>query len=50
MLTVPSRPHRSVSAIAHESGFADLSYFNRAFRKRYGMTPSDARALSARQD
>ena len=35
---------RSISAIAFECGFGDLSYFNRAFRKRYGMTPSDARA------
>lgn len=35
---------RSISAIALECGFGDLSYFNRAFRKRYGMTPSDARA------
>jgi hypothetical protein len=24
-------------------GFNDLSYFNRIFRRRYGMTPSDAR-------
>jgi AraC-like DNA-binding protein len=35
---------RSISAIAFECGFGDLSYFNRAFRKRYGMTPSGARA------
>ncbi len=30
----------AVSAIAYESGFNDLSYFNRAFRKRFGAAPS----------
>jgi len=25
------------------AGFGDLSYFNRTFRHRYGITPSDAR-------
>ncbi len=29
----------AVSAIAYESGFNDLSYFNRAFRKRFGAAP-----------
>lgn len=32
-----------ISAIAYDVGFGDLSYFNRAFRRRYGMTPSEAR-------
>jgi AraC-like DNA-binding protein len=35
---------RTVSSIAFEAGFGDLSYFNRAFRRRYGATPSDVRA------
>jgi AraC-like DNA-binding protein len=34
---------RKISDIAHSSGFSDLSYFNRAFRKRFGATPSDMR-------
>ena len=34
---------RSISAIAYDVGFGDLSYFNRAFRRRYGATPSDIR-------
>jgi AraC-like DNA-binding protein len=34
---------RTVSAIAHDTGFGDLSYFNRTFRRRYSVTPSDAR-------
>jgi AraC-like DNA-binding protein len=34
---------RTVSAIAGAAGFGDLSYFNRTFRRRYGMTPSETR-------
>jgi AraC-like DNA-binding protein len=33
-----------ISTIAFEAGFGDLSYFNLAFRRRYGVTPSDIRA------
>jgi AraC-like DNA-binding protein len=32
-----------VGDIAYGVGFSDLSYFNRCFRRRYGMTPSTAR-------
>lgn len=35
--------NRTISSIAFDAGFSDLSYFNRAFRRRFGMTPSDAR-------
>ena len=35
--------HR-IAAIAYDSGFGDLSYFNRCFRRRYGITPRDYRA------
>ncbi|MDR3498072.1 MAG: AraC family transcriptional regulator [Parvibaculum sp.] len=35
---------KPISAIAYEVGFNDLSHFNRAFRRRYGVTPSDMRA------
>ncbi len=34
---------QTVSAIAGAAGFGDLSYFNRTFRRRYGMTPTEAR-------
>lgn len=34
----------TISAIAFACGFGDLSYFNRAFRRAYGATPSDIRA------
>lgn len=32
-----------ISSIAYDVGFGDLSYFNRAFRRRYDATPSDIR-------
>jgi len=32
-----------VSDIAFECGFNDLSYFNRCFRRRFGLTPTAAR-------
>jgi AraC-like DNA-binding protein len=35
---------RSISAIAYDVGFMDLSYFNRAFRRRHEATPSEVRA------
>ena len=39
----PRLAGRTVSSIAHDAGFGDLSYFNRTFRRRYGVTPSGAR-------
>jgi AraC-like DNA-binding protein len=39
----PRLAGRTVSSIAHDAGFGDLSYFNRTFRHRYGVTPSGAR-------
>jgi AraC-like DNA-binding protein len=41
---------RAISAIAFEAGFADLSHFNHSFRRRFGMTPSDIRAMAFRHD
>jgi AraC-like DNA-binding protein len=34
---------RRISDIAFECGFNDLSYFNRCFRRRFGLTPTAAR-------
>jgi AraC-like DNA-binding protein len=39
---------RRISDIASEAGFTDLSYFNRAFHRRFGMTPSDMRVAAWR--
>ncbi len=35
--------HLNITQIAHESGFGDISYFNRAFRRHFGAKPSDFR-------
>jgi AraC-like DNA-binding protein len=43
MLCDPRLAARSISSVAFEVGFGDLSYFNRAFRRRYGATPSEVR-------
>jgi AraC-like DNA-binding protein len=34
----------TISVIAYDVGFGDLSYFNRAFRREFRATPSDIRA------
>lgn len=34
----------TISAVAYEVGFGDLSYFNRCFRKRFGRPPSQVKA------
>lgn len=46
ILTDPLHVDRKVSSIALDVGFGDLSYFNRAFRRRYGATPSELRAAA----
>ncbi|MFZ5674453.1 MAG: AraC family transcriptional regulator [Pseudomonadota bacterium] len=48
LLTDPRRAGSTITAIAFEAGFNDLSYFNRAFRRRYGATPTDVRGTAQR--
>jgi AraC-like DNA-binding protein len=43
MLSNPAFHRLQISEIAFASGFGDISYFNRAFRRRFGMTPKSAR-------
>lgn len=43
----PAMSQVSIATLAYDAGFGDLSYFNRAFRRRFGMTPSDARRTCA---
>jgi AraC-like DNA-binding protein len=38
---------QSISSIAFEVGFNDLSYFNRTFRRYFGVTPSDVRGAKS---
>ena len=44
LLTSPLYAQLPISTIAYEAGFGDRSNFNRAFRARYSLTPSDVRA------
>ena len=48
LLADPRRDGDKISTIAFDAGFADVSYFNRMFRQRFAMAPSDVRA-QARQ-
>ncbi len=46
LLTDRRHDHLKISTIALDAGIGDLSYFNRAFRRRYGVTPSELRAAA----
>jgi AraC-like DNA-binding protein len=50
VLCDPRFGDRSISSVAFDVGFGDLSYFNRTFRQRYDATPSDIRRLAGRKD
>jgi len=43
LLGHPRQGYRTISSVAYDVGFSDLSHFNRAFRRRYGATPSEVR-------
>jgi AraC-like DNA-binding protein len=44
------RSRESIATIAHRFGFADQPQFCRHYKKRFGRTPSDTRALAGRAD
>ena len=44
ILTDPRFAGRSITSVAFDAGFGDVSYFNRSFRRRFGATPSEIRA------
>jgi len=43
LLSSPNGRHGKIGAVAYSVGFGDLSYFNRTFRGRFGVTPSEWR-------
>jgi AraC-like DNA-binding protein len=47
ILRDPRERDRTVSAIAFDLGFGDLSYFNRTFRRKFRVVPSAMRIASA---
>ena len=46
LLRHPAWRDRNIADIAAAAGFNDLSYFNRAFRRRFGATPTEMRAAA----
>ena len=48
MLTDPQFADHGIGEVALKAGFGDLPYFTRSFRRRFGMTPSDAREQAGR--
>lgn len=46
MLADPGQRSRRVLEIALDSGFDDVSAFSRAFRRHFGLTPSEVRSLA----
>jgi AraC-like DNA-binding protein len=47
MLSDPCRADRNIATVAFAVGFGDLSYFNRTFRRHYGVTPGEVRQSAA---
>jgi AraC-like DNA-binding protein len=47
LLCEPSSSPAAISTIAYDVGFGDLSYFNRRFRRQYGLTPREVRGDKA---
>jgi len=47
LLADPHWASRPIGHVAFEAGFANQCYFNRAFRTRFGATPSELRAQRA---
>jgi AraC-like DNA-binding protein len=49
LLLDPRARHLSVSTIAYRAGFSHAAHFSRAFKRRFGLTPSELRG-QARQN
>jgi AraC-like DNA-binding protein len=46
MLSAHDEQAGKIATIAFDAGFGDVSYFNRTFRSRFGITPSECRDAS----
>ncbi|GGC85162.1 helix-turn-helix domain-containing protein [Chelatococcus reniformis] len=46
MLVADPRGHRTVSEVAYDVGFKNVSHFSRSFSRHFGITPRDVRQLS----
>lgn len=49
-ITAPHAAHLRLKQLAHDLGFAHPTSFTRAFKKRFGMSPHEVRALRAYPD
>lgn len=45
-LADPARAHLLIATIAYEAGFSDLAAFNRLFKQRFGVPPTQIRELA----
>lgn len=45
-LADPQGRERTIGSVAFESGFGDISHFNRLFRRKFQATPSQVRVRS----
>ncbi|MDQ8726479.1 helix-turn-helix transcriptional regulator [Bradyrhizobium sp. LHD-71] len=50
LLADPRNANRPINIVAGEVGFSDRSHFNRTFRQRYGVAPSDVRTTARRKE
>jgi len=46
LLQITPKDMYAVKQVAYDTGFNDLSYFSREFKKLYGLTPSEVRPLN----
>ena len=47
MLVDPGRKHFGITKISEDCGFCNPNSFGRAFKRRFSMTPSDARSVGS---
>jgi AraC-like DNA-binding protein len=50
LLRSPRLSSAKISEVAWQAGFSDPSWFNKAFRRRYGMSPGEARLKAGNGD